>query len=85
MSNRNLGIAWVALCLAFVSDVAEEALTNFLSVYNPTVLALRQRLAWFPMPVFEFKVWLGGLILVNVVLLCLSPFAFLAVDSAEPL
>ena len=71
-----LGKAWVALCLAFVLHVADEALTNFLAVYNPTVIALRAKYAWFPMPVFQFEVWLSGLILVSILLLCLSPFAF---------
>lgn len=76
MKSTKLGIAWVALCLAFVAHMVDEASTNFLSVYNPTVLALRERLPWFPMPVFEFEEWLIGLIVANVVLLCLSPFVF---------
>ena len=76
MKSTKLGIAWVALCLAFVAHMVDEASTNFLSVYNPTVLALRERLSWFPMPVFEFKEWLIGLIVANAVLVCLSPFVF---------
>src|SRR5690242_9446524 len=68
--------AWVALCLAFVLHVVDEASTGFLSVYNPTVIAKRQRFAWFPMPTFEFSEWLFGLIVANLVLLALSPFAF---------
>jgi hypothetical protein len=67
--------AWVGLCLALALHVTDEATTGFLSVYNPTVMALRAKWAWLPMPVFRFDVWLAGLILAIVALLCLSPFA----------
>ena len=73
---RNFGLAWVFLCIAFCAHVADEALTHFLDVYNPTVLAVRAQYHWFPMPTFEFREWLIGLIVANVVLLLLSPFAF---------
>ena len=43
-----LGIAWIALCLAFALHVIDEASTGFLSVYNPTVLALRAKLGFWP-------------------------------------
>jgi hypothetical protein len=71
-----LGIAWVALCLALAFHIADEASTGFLSVYNPTVLALREKLGFWPMPTFEFREWLAGLIVVDVVLLVISPFVF---------
>ncbi len=75
-ASRQLGNAWIALCVAFSLHVADEALTGFLSVYNPTVVALRQRYDWFPMPTFEFTGWLTGLVTVVLILLALSPFAF---------
>ena len=68
--------AWIALCLALALHVADEASTGFLAVYNPTVKALRQRKSWFPMPVFTFGVWLGGLVAGNVILLGLSVFVW---------
>lgn len=71
-----LGWAWVLLCLAVAAHVTDEALTGFLSVYNPTVLALRARLPWWPMPTFNFRPWLTGLIVAVVVGLALSPLAF---------
>ncbi len=74
--DTKLGIAWIALCLAFTLHIVDEASTGFLSVYNPTVLAVRKRVAWFPMPTFEFEVWLTGLIVANLLLLSLSVFAF---------
>ncbi|HXN24125.1 MAG TPA: hypothetical protein VOA41_15395 [Candidatus Dormibacteraeota bacterium] len=72
---RDFGLAWLLLCLAFLAHVIDEAWSNFLSVYNPAVLALRLRNPWFPMPVFEFREWLIGLIAVNLFFLALTPFA----------
>jgi hypothetical protein len=74
--TRKLGIAWVLLCAAFALHVTDEALTGFLAVYNPTVDALRERLGYWPMPNFEFRGWLTGLIVAVVVLLLCSPFVF---------
>jgi hypothetical protein len=74
--HGSFGYAWLALCVALVAHVADEALTNFLGVYNPTVLAMRARYPWFPMPTFRFGVWLSGLIAACVLLLLLTPFAF---------
>ena len=74
--TSKLGVAWVALCLALAIHITDEVSTGFLSVYNPTVLALRAKLAFWPMPTFEFREWLTGLIVADVVLLALSPFVF---------
>lgn len=73
---HNFGYAWVALCFAFVAHVIDEATTGFLPVYNATVRALRAEYFWYPMPTFEFREWLTGLIVANLVLLLLVPFAF---------
>jgi hypothetical protein len=75
-STRKLGIAWVLLCAAFALHVVDEALTGFLAVYNPTVVALRKRLGYWPMPTFEFREWLAGLMVAVVVLFLCSPFVF---------
>jgi hypothetical protein len=83
--RSNFGLAWFLLCLAFCAHVADEALTGFLGVYNPTVLAVRARLSWFPMPTFEFRDWLAGLIIANIVLLLLTPFAFRNARWLRPL
>jgi hypothetical protein len=56
--------------------VADEALTDFLSVYNPIVRNLRETLGWFPMPEFTFGVWLAGLCALVTLLLALSPLAY---------
>ena len=80
-----LGVAWVMLWIALAVHVIDEALTGFLSVYNPTVLALRTQLGFWPMPTFEFREWLTGLILGILVLAALSRFAFRNVRWMRPL
>jgi len=79
-----LGVAWVGLCVAFGIHVADEALTDFLSVYNPAVRAIRSRFPFLPLPTFTFPVWLGGLITVTVLLLALSPAAFRGEPGMRP-
>jgi hypothetical protein len=81
----NFGLAWLLLCLAFCAHVADEALTGFLNVYNPTVIAIRERLSWFPMPTFAYREWLIGLILANLILLALTPFAYRNSRALRPL
>jgi Protein of unknown function with HXXEE motif len=75
-SMARLGPAWLALTVALAAHVVDEALTDFLSVYNPLVSAARERWAWFPMPTFTFNVWLVGLIILVGVLLLLTPLAY---------
>jgi hypothetical protein len=75
-SRWNFGLPWLLLCAAFCCHVTDEALTGFLAVYNPTVLAIRAQYRWFPMPTYEFREWLIGLIVACVVLLALTPLAY---------
>jgi hypothetical protein len=75
-SLKRLGTAWVLLCLTLAVHVTDEALTGFLNIYNPTVVALRAKLGYWPMPTFGFREWLTGLIAAVVILLALSPFVF---------
>jgi hypothetical protein len=73
---NHLGLSWVLLCLAFATHIVDEALTDFLSVYNPAVRAIREKLPFLPLPTFTFGVWLTGLIIAVVLLLLLSANAF---------
>ena len=75
-SVLHFGPAWATLCLAFGIHVVDEALTDFLSVYNPMVRAVRARFPFLPLPTFTFRVWLSGLVLAIVVLASLTPFAY---------
>jgi hypothetical protein len=74
--SRRLGIAWIALCLALALHVIDEAVNGFLYVYNPTVLALRAKFGFWPMPTFTFAEWLIGLVSGILLMAACSPFAF---------
>ena len=74
--TKQFGVAWLSLCAALAFHVADEATTDFLSVYNLTILSIRSRLPFLPLPTFSFGPWLTGLILAIAVLLCLTPLAF---------
>ena len=84
-ANRKLGFAWVALCATLAIHTFDEASTGFLSVYNPTVLELRRRISFFPMPTFGYREWLLGLIAGTLVLLVLSPLMFRGARWIRPL
>lgn len=71
-----LGMAWLALSAAVALHVIDEALTGFLSVFNPTMMVLKQRFPWAPFPAFRYDVWLGGLVIGIVVLFALTPLFF---------
>lgn len=79
------GRAWLWLCLALLLHVSDEALTGFLGVYNPAVIALRQRVPWLPLPTFEFPVWLAGLLVAVAALLSVTRFAARGAAWLRPL
>jgi len=84
-SSSRFGHAWLALTVTLALHVADEALTDFLGVYNPIVGNLRARLGWFPMPEFTFGVWIAGLCLLVVMLLLLTPLAYRRVTAIRVL
>jgi hypothetical protein len=66
----------VGLTLALAVHVWDEASHDFLSLYNPLALRIRQAVPLLPIPVFTFRVWLAGLVGAVVALLGLSFFVF---------
>jgi len=74
--NRGFGIAWLLFAIALGFHVADEATHNFLSTYNPSVRAIRERFPFLSLPTFTFAVWLTLLIVGILLSLCLSPLAF---------
>jgi hypothetical protein len=70
------GYAWLALAAALAIHVVDEALTDFLSVYNPTVGKIHARFPWIPLPTFSFRVWIVGLSAGITLMFSLSPLAF---------
>ena len=84
-ASRRHGWAWIALTLALAIHVTDEALTDFLCVYNPAVRAIRQRLPLLPLPTFTFTIWLSGLLALVLLLLLLSRLVFRGVRWMVPL
>ena len=78
-------LSWLLFCTAIAIHVADEAVSGFLAVYNPTVMALRNRLPWLPVPAFTFRVWITGLALGIALLFALSPFVARGVRWIRPL
>lgn len=76
---------WLAMTVAFALHVIDEALTGFLKIYNPTVTAMRARWGWFPMPTFQFREWLIGLIAGVILCFTLTPFAARGARWLRPL
>jgi len=66
----------VALSIALGLHVADEAITDFLPLYNSIVGTIRESYPWVLLPTFTFSVWLTGLIAVVSILLLLSPMVF---------
>jgi hypothetical protein len=83
--ERSFARGWFALTVAFALHVFDEATTGFLGVYNPTVTALRVRWGWFPMPNFEFRSWLTGLIVGVAICFALTPLAARGARWLRPL
>jgi hypothetical protein len=73
---RWFGRAWTGLAAALALHVVDEALTDFLSVYNPAVRTIRERVTWLPLPTFSFAEWISGLVLLIAVLFAMTPLAF---------
>ena len=70
--DRQRYSAWLALTAVLALHVADEARSGFLDLYNPTVLALRERHFWLPIPTFRFPVWITLLTLAVIGCLILS-------------
>ena len=79
------GTAWLLLCLAFALHVWDEAAHDFLSYYNATVLALYGHFSWFPRMDMHFRTWLAALLVANLLLLALTPWAYRNARWLRPL
>lgn len=76
VAELHFGRAWLGLAGALALHVTDEALTDFLSVYNPAVHAIRERFPFLPLPTISFGVWILGLSAGILLLFVLSPVAF---------
>ena len=66
----------MGLCAALAIHVADEAVTDFLSLYNPAVVALRERNPELPLLTFTYEGWLSLLIFAVVALMGASYFVW---------
>lgn len=67
--------SWLVLTLALTLHVAEGAVRDYLSFYNPLAMSLRDMMLWTWMPTFTFAAWLGGWIAILAVLYGMAWFA----------
>ena len=74
--RRRHWLAWIALCAALAIHVADEALTDFLAVYNPAVVSIRAKYPSLPFAPFAFETWLALLSVSVVSLLASSCFVW---------
>jgi hypothetical protein len=75
MPHRTFGLAWVGFAVAIALHAADEAVSDFLSVYNPNARAIRKRFH-VPIPVFSLRGFIVALSSAVVLMLFLAPFAF---------
>jgi membrane-associated PAP2 superfamily phosphatase len=66
----------MALCAALALHVLDEAVTDFLGVYNPAVHAIRERHPLIMLPTFSFNIWLSVLIFAVIALVGVSVFVW---------
>lgn len=76
LKRANFGTAWLTLSLTFCLHVVDEALNDFLGVYNPVVSAVRERFPLLPLPRFEFGAWITGLSIAITICLAATPLAY---------
>ncbi len=83
--KSKLVLSWLLLCMAIALHVFDEATHNFLAVYNPTVIALRERMPWLAFPEFTFRTWITGLAIAIALLFLLSPLVARGVHWIRPI
>ena len=66
--RRRHWLAWMILCAALALHVLDEAVTDFLGVYNPIFHAIREQHPLIMLPIFSFNTWLSLLIFAVVAL-----------------
>jgi hypothetical protein len=75
-SNQRFGVIWLFSGYSLALHVLDEAGHDFLSCYNPNVMAIRRAWPAFFMPVFTFQSWIGSLLCALGLWLALAPLAF---------
>jgi hypothetical protein len=84
-AELNFGRPWLLMCMAFALHTWDEAAHDFLTYFNATVLALYGHFSWFPRMDMEFGSWLVRLVVANLLLLGLTPWAYRNAGWLRPL
>jgi hypothetical protein len=71
--HDRLTISWLILDFCLLGHVIDEALNNFLELYNPIVLKIKESTPLIPLPAFTFKIWIIGLSIGVLILFLLTP------------
>jgi hypothetical protein len=74
--HDRLSISWLFLVLCLLMHVIDEALNNFLDLYNPIVLKIKQSVPFLPLPTFTFRIWIAGLSFLIIILFFLTPLVY---------
>jgi len=72
----NFLLAWIFLTAALALHVIDEALNDFLDLYNPLVLSVNNEMGFSFFPVFSFSSWLTALTIGIAFLFALSYFVY---------
>jgi hypothetical protein len=70
--------------LAFALHVVDEALNDFLPLYNSVVGGWRETYSWVPLPLFTFSGWLTLLVVLLIILASLTPLFFAGSRGVRP-
>jgi hypothetical protein len=71
--------------LALAAHVVDETVTDFLSLWNPAVRLLEEKLPLLALPTFTFATWFWGLVVLTAILLLLSRAALRGAEWLRPL
>jgi len=82
---RRWWFAWNLLTLAFALHFIDEALNDFLSIYNLMAGKLRDYLPSIPWPTFTFSTWMTVVVTAIAVLFALSIFILRGVGCMRPI
>jgi hypothetical protein len=84
-AGLHFGRSWLLMCMAFGLHTWDEAAHDFLPYFNATVLAFYGHFSWFPRMDMECRSWLIRLLVANLLLLGLTPWAYRNAGWLRPL
>jgi hypothetical protein len=74
--HDRLSTSWLFLVSCLLLHVIDEAVNNFLDLYNPIVLKIKASIPFLPLPTFTFKIWIVGLSFLIIILFFLTTLVY---------